>query len=440
MREYKSLWLTVDWLLILLYAVMIIVGWLNIYAAIYDTDIQQRLFDLSHHAGKQLLWIALGVGVLVPIIMLLDYQVFERLAIQGYIVVLLMLVLVLVVGVEINGARAWFDFGFMKLQPAEFAKLAVCLALARLLNDPKVQLTNFRVLLSALLIIFLPAALIVVQGDAGSALVFAVFIFVLYREGFWKWVFWLGLWLFVVFIFTLYLRDWLRWDSEEARWYFWAYLVAMAGVGVTLSLLLFFLFKRDFPIATMTLIFTLITLGSLLLTDFLTRKVLQPHQLIRIEVLFNPDKDPRGAGWHTRQSQIAISSGNISGRGYLKGTQTKLDYIPKQSTDFIFCTMAEEHGWVGSLTLVGLFAALVMRVFVIAERQKDRFVRVYAYGVGSIFFYHFMVNIGMTIGLIPVIGIPLPFFSYGGSSFWSFTLLLFILIKLDAHRMQLLGR
>jgi rod shape determining protein RodA len=278
-------------------------------------------------------------------------------------------------------------------------------------------------LCAALGIAFLPAVIILLQNETGSALVFAAFVFVLFREGMPAFLPSTGVLMILLFILALAVPQiWL-----------------LSGIGVVFALIIFFIPKKIQNII-ITATATLIIAGVVVGVDFFVNNVLQPHQQNRIKVLFNPDIDPLGTGWNVTQSKIAIGSGGLNGKGFLEGTQTKFDFVPEQSTDFIFCTIGEEHGWIGSTVVIGLFVGLLFRIIFVAERQKSRFGRVYGYGVASIIFFHFMVNIGMTIGLFPVIGIPLPFFSYGGSSLWSFTILLWILLKIDAHRGQVLNR
>lgn len=414
----------VDGWLLIIYALMVLFGWVNIYAAVYDPSAHRSIFDLSTNSGKQLVWIFSG-ALLASVVMIVNFKVFEVLSYVAYAGMLLLLIGVLVFGREIAGSKSWFDFGFMRLQPAEFAKLGVSLAVARFLSDPNLRVQQWWVMSVLFILIAIPVTLILLQGDTGSAMVFAIFILVFYREGFPAWIMGLGLGAVILFTATLFLR-------ENYLWHLVGVIGGTAGLVIGIGPK-----KLRRIIAVAVVAATAIAL--VLSVELFVTKVLKPHQQKRIEILINPDADPLGAGWQVTQSKIAIGSGGFWGKGFLEGTQTKFDFVPDQSTDFIFCTVGEEHGWIGSLVLIGLFVALLFRLLTLAERQKDRFARVYGYCVLSVFFFHFMVNIGMTIGLFPVIGIPLPFFSYGGSSLWAFTLLLFIFIKLDANRMQVLG-
>ena len=411
----------IDWWTVVLYATLVLGGWLSIYAADFDDSISGNIFSLKQNAGKQFLWI-LSSAVLIAIIFLLEHKVFETLSWVAYIGVILLLILVLVFGREIAGSRSWFELGGFRLQPSEFAKFATALGLARFLSSSP-NLKNPANLLKAMAIFFFPAALIVLQGDAGTAMVFGSLIIVLYREGMSPWFIIAPVMFVIIFLLTLLVNK---------------TVLILVIIGV--SLLGMVLFVRGIQRILIAIGVCTIFIGAIFSVDFVLNDVLKPHQQRRVQLLVNPDLDPLGVGWNVTQSKIAIGSGGIAGKGFLNGTQTKLDFVPEQSTDFIFCTIGEEQGWVGTTLVLVLFGLLLMRVLAIADRQKAGFSRVYGYGVASIIFFHMAVNISMTIGLFPVIGIPLPFLSYGGSSLWSFTILLFILIKLDAQRMQVLQR
>lgn len=412
----------IDWVLIVLYGLLVFLGWLNIFAAVYDEQQQQNIFDISLNSGKQLIWIGTSI-LLIIVIMVMDFRFYNSFAYVFYGVIMVMLLLVMLFGREVAGAKAWFEIGPFRIQPAEFAKFATALAVAKYLEVSTVKLDRFKDLAIAGALIVLPAIFILLQNDTGSAMVFAAFVIVFYREGLNPAFLIIGLAGITIFVLTLMVNQ--------------VYL--MIGVGV-LTLLIIGIGKKSIKRIVAVSGAALIIVGVILSVDYVVEDVLQPHQQNRIKALINPNADPLGYGWNVTQSKIAIGSGGLAGKGFLEGTQTKFDFVPEQSTDFIFCTIGEEHGWIGSLVLIALFIVLLLRVVFIAERQKSRFARVYGYSVASILFFHFLVNIGMTIGLAPVIGIPLPFFSYGGSSLWSFTILLFILIKLDAHRMQVLVR
>ncbi|MCZ6692923.1 MAG: rod shape-determining protein RodA [Bacteroidetes bacterium] len=420
MKRPDSILANIDWLTILVFFLMVMLGWINLYAAVFDEKSQQNMFDLSQNSGKQLLYI-ISTIFLIIIIVSVDFKFYNSFAyiIYGFIIVLL--ISVLLFGKEVAGAKSWFDLGLFQFQPSEFSKFATALVVAKYLDNPSVKLTKIKNLFVLVLLVGLPMGLILLQPDTGTALVFMGFIIVFYREGLSSLFIILGLAGVAIFIMTLLIPQ--------------VYL--FVGIVILGALIIGF-GARNIKRIAITLVAMGVIAGTIKSVDFVINDVLKPHQQNRIKVLFNPDIDPLGAGWNVTQSKIAIGSGGLAGKGFLAGTQTKFDFVPEQSTDFIFCTIGEEHGWMGSLLLISLFTILLIRVINIAERQKSRFTRVYGYSVASIIFIHFMVNIGMTIGLFPVIGIPLPFFSYGGSSLWAFTVLLFILLKLDAHRMQIL--
>jgi rod shape determining protein RodA len=410
----------IDWITVVIFLALVAVGYLNIYAAVFDPDAPTPFFSLEHNAGRQLLFLSLGT-VVVTLILFIDYKVYDSFAYIFYGLMILLLIATIFLGSDIKGSKSWIKLGIFSLQPAEFAKTATALALAKFLSSQTVNLKNFKDLWKAAAIIMVPPIIIILQKETGSALAFAIFMVVLYREGL------PGIYPALTLIFVTLLILTLLYS----KWYI---LGGMIVVG------LFFWFvimkKRDrkrqnlINLIGLYLVFAVFTMG----VDFFIQKVLQPHQRSRIESLVNPDADPLGAGWNVTQSKIAIGSGGFLGKGYLQGTQTKFDFVPEQSTDFIFCTVGEEWGFVGSLILIGLYLGLFARILHLAELQRDKFTRIYGYCVASIMFFHLLVNIGMTIGLMPVIGIPLPLVSYGGSSLWSFTILIFIFLKLDAHR------
>jgi len=412
----------VDWITVGLFALLALFGWLNVYAAVYDDEVHRSIFDFSTRSGKQLMFVG-TTAVLITLIMVMDFRFFDSFAYVIYGGVVLLLVLVLIFGQEIAGARAWFVLGPVKLQPSEFGKFATSLAVAKFLADPGVKLRDFRSQAALAFIIGLPALLVLLQGDAGSATVYVAMILVLYREGLNPTIIIMGVVLLIFLILTLIFQQ----------------LHLAIGILLFAGLIIYYGRKSRKKIL-IVLASAVLLIGEVYGIDFLMKEVFRPHQRNRIQMLVNPNVDPLGVGWNVTQSKIAIGSGGFWGKGFLNGTQTKFNFVPEQSTDFIFCTIGEEHGWVGSFLLVVLFMALFLRVIHLAERQKSRFGRAYGYCVACVLFYHFLVNIGMTIGLIPVMGIPLPFFSYGGSSLWSFTIFLFILVKLDAHRMHVLDR
>ena len=412
-----------DWPTVLLFVACVLVGWVNIFAAVYDVENQKSIFDLSLNSGKQLLWIGTAVLIIV-VLLVLDFRFYETFAYVIYLVVLVALVGILLFARDVKGAKAWFEVGSFRVQPSEFAKFATALALAKFMSQPNVGLKKLKDLVPVGLIIAVPALLILAQNDTGSFLVFTAFVIVLYREGLSSVIPVMGIGAVVILILTLIIP----------KFYLMGAFVGLAGIFIAL------LRRKSFQNVALTLGVAAVCSGLVLGVDFFIQQVLQEHQRNRVMLLVNPDLDPKGIGFHVKQSKIAIGSGGLLGKGYLEGTQTKLNYVPEQSTDFIFCTVGEEWGWLGSLFTIGLFMALFSRLLFVAERQRERFARVYGYSVVAIMFFHFAINIGMTIGLVPVIGIPLPFFSYGGSSLWSFTILLFIFLKLDAHRLQSTAR
>jgi rod shape determining protein RodA len=398
-------------------------GWFNIFASVYDPEFASNIFDLSLSSGRQLLFIA-GAVVLIAVILLLDFRIYESFAPVFYVVFILLLMGVLVFGTKINGARAWFDLGIFRFQPAEFTKLATALLLARYISTTGVKLNEFKHQLIVLAMIAFPVGLIFLQPDTGSAMVFAALIIPLYREGFPSSFLVLGLTAAGLFILTLLLPQ----------------IYIIIGLAVLAAIAIFLSEKTKGRIILIITI-AILCVGFVFTTDYLLNNVLKGYQKSRIEAIFRPELvNPKAEGWNLEQSKIAIGSGGFAGKGFLEGTQTKYGYVPEQSTDFIFSTLAEEHGWLGCFVLIALFMILLLRVLAIAERQKFKFARFYGYAVASILFFHFTINIAMTIGLFPVVGIPLPFFSYGGSSLWSFTVMLFVLLKMDMHRSQVLTR
>ena len=412
-----------DWMTVLIYLALVLIGWFSIFSAKYN-ELHPSIFDFSMEYGKQLVWIgaALFVGF---IILLIDAKFFNAFSLWIYIIVLTSLVMVLVYGKATKGATSWIEFGPVKFQPSEFAKMATALALAGYLDRLDVDLRKRKDQLVSAALILIPMALVLLQNDTGSALVFVSFIFVLYREGMpgAGWLMVIGVVAALLFIFTLV----------------WSQKVMFIILAALLALTLLFLFlnkKRDI-IITAVLVFA-IAFGMVFSVDYAFNKVLQEHQRNRVLVLLGQLDDPKGVGYNVYQSKIAIGSGGFGGKGFLQGTQTKYDFVPEQHTDFIFCTIGEEGGFLGTATVVLLYVALLVRLIVMAERQRSTFSRVYGYSIAGILFVHVAINIGMTIGLMPVIGIPLPFLSYGGSSMLAFTIMLAIFVKQDANRLNIL--
>lgn len=406
-----------DWVLLLLYVVFVLLGWFNIYAAVFNEE-APNIFDSSQRYGKQLTWMLTAAAIII-LLFLIDGKFFNRFAYPIYGAIMLSLVAVLIFGKEVGGSKSWFQIGSFGLQPAEFAKTGAALALAKFLSSVNINLEHTKTRMIALAIVFFPAVLILLQNDTGSAMVFSVFLLVLYREGMPGFLIWLGLACATLFVLTLLFG-----------------LTSMfISLGVILAVGLYLLRAKKKLLIRFSL-GILLTAGFVASVNYVYTSVLEPHQQTRINVLLGKEYDPHGSGYNTNQSKIAIGSGGLTGKGYLQGTQTKFDFVPEQSTDFIFCTVGEEWGFLGSALLVILFILFFWRIIYAAERQRSSFSRIYGYSVAAILFFHFAINICMTIGLAPVIGIPLPFFSYGGSSLWGFTILLFIFIRLDAYRME----
>ena len=409
----------IDWIVFVLYFALMLTGWLMIYSAVYDEN-HSSIFDLSQRYGKQLLWIVLAL-LLGAIVLLIDAKFFNAFSIPIYVIVLLMLVGVLVFGTTIAGSKSWFQIGGFKIQPAEFAKFATALALASYLGKLNRDMKRWQTQATAFLIIGLPALLILAQYDTGSALVFGVFILVLYREGLSGAILIIGLIATALFLITLYTDKY--------------YVVA--GLVLLFGLMLFVVKHSKANIKKLVVLLLLIS-AFVFSVDYVFENVLEPHQKIRINVLLGLETDLMGAGYNVNQSKIAIGSGGMTGKGFLQGTQTKYNFVPEQSTDFIFCTVGEEWGFVGTTVIILLYLMLFIRLIILAERQRSAFSRIYGYGITAVMFFHFAINIGMTIGLVPVIGIPLPFISYGGSSLWAFTLMFFVFLKQDANRRNIL--
>jgi rod shape determining protein RodA len=419
MRRQNSIFENIDWLLVALYLVLVLMGWLNIYAAVYNEE-HRNILDISQNYGRQMIWI--GTSLLLGLaILVVEGKFYAAFSYPIYIVIMAVLLVVLVIARDVQGARSWIEIGSFKLQPSEFAKFATNMALAKYLSTLNIRLEDLKTKITAGLIVLFPMALVLLQNDTGSALVFIAFIFVLYREGLSQNVLIFGFLAGVLFILALMVPNTVL-------------LIVIGSVG----LLAYLLMRKTRKNLVVILTITALSAGVVFSVDYAFHKILQTHQRERIEVLLGKRSDPKGAGYNVNQSLIAIGSGGLSGKGFLQGTQTKYDFVPEQSTDFIFCTVGEEWGFLGSTVVILLFLGLLYRIIFIAERQRSAYTRIYGYGVASILFFHLMINIGMTIGLAPVIGIPLPFFSYGGSSLWGFTVLLFVLIKLDSYRMYIL--
>jgi rod shape determining protein RodA len=419
MRERHGVFEHIDWWLVIIFLLLVIMGWVNIYAAVFDEN-HGSILDMHVKYGKQLGWIiaALFLGLIV---LLIDGKFFSQFAYLIYIFCIVLLIAVIFMGKEISGSKSWFQFAGIAIQPGEFAKMATALALSKFLSKIEIDVRKRNDLFAALGIILLPALLIFLEHDTGSALVFFAFIFVLYRAG-------LSEKLVIGFVLIPLLAVVSLLINK----------IIILGVLFIIAFFFYLYSKKKIRNILAIAIIYLASAGFVFSVDYAVNHILEPHQRVRVNVLIGKDIDLKGAGYNVNQSLIAIGSGGAWGKGFLKGTQTKYNFVPEQSTDFIFCTVGEEWGFAGSFVVVGLFIALLVRIIIASERQRSRFSRFYGYGVASLIFFHFMINIGMTLAVIPVIGIPLPFFSYGGSSLWAFTLLLFIFIRQDSYRYELL--
>ena len=404
-----------DWVLVLAYIFLVFSGWMSIYAAVYNEE-ANSIFDTTQEYGKQGLFLGIsliiGIGILVS-----NFKLWTNFAPLWYFLSLCLLIGVLFIGKKIGGARSWYSLGGFSLQPSELGKFATALMLGFYIALPKTDVKTWSHRLVAALIFILPAFIISLQPDVGSSLIYIGLIAVLYREGMPG--YYIGIVLALVALSVIGLIYPLKWT--------------LATVFIFSLIALAILPKKRFYFLLNGIALTLSSI-TLFTVDQVMENVLAPHQQIRIKVLLGLENDPSGAGYNTLQSLIAIGSGGWTGKGFLNGTQTKLNFVPAQSTDYIFCSIGEEWGFLGSALLLGIFALLIGRIVWLSEKQKDTFSRVYGYAIAVILFSHWIINIGMTIGLVPTIGIPLPFFSYGGSSLLGFTILLFVFIKLDAER------
>lgn len=476
----KSIFENIDWITVIIYVILVVIGVFNIYAASYDFD-NASIFSFDEFSGKQIRWIGLSF-VLGLILLLIDARMYETYAYPIYALMLILLVATIFLAKEINGSRSWLVLGPMSLQPAEFAKFATALAMAKLFSGYNFTLNsspgNY---IKALLLFLIPIALILAQNETGSALVYLSLFFVLYREGMSGLILFAALCCVTFFVIAVKFADSTILDIPTGEFVIYLLIMTiMVGmtavyckqpnlaknlflwfVGTGLIVMILSLFGVTIPgtiygisVITTACIYCIIAMlrnhikGMLVTVFFALGSIvflfsvnhvfntLQPHQKNRILVTLGIVEDLRGTGYNVNQSKIAIGSGGFIGKGYLNGTQTKLKYVPEQHTDFIFCTIGEEHGFIGSSFVLLLFLILILRVISIAERQPTAFGRVYAYCVASYLILHFVINIGMVIGLCPVIGIPLPFFSYGGSSLWGFTILIFVLLRIDAARRE----
>ena len=419
MRRGGSSTANLDWITILLYALLVLFGWLSIFSASSGDEVGS-IFNMSERYGKQLVWIGLS-AVLAIVILIIDAKFFSQFAFGFYFGMMIILIGVLLFGKTVAGSKSWFQIGSIAIQPAEFAKFATSLAIAKYLSTLNVDMRQLKTRVISIAILALPAILILLQNDTGSALVYFAFVLVFFREGMSGAIIILAVVMAILFILTLLFGE--------------IYILSGIVVLFILTLALNKKLRKQFKIA-----FALLALVSAFVfsVNYAYENVLAPHQKKRVNVLIGIEDDIHGAGYNVNQSKIAIGSGGLNGKGFRKGMLTRNNFVPEQDTDFIFCTVGEEWGFVGSSVVVLLYLMLLIRLVFLAERQRSKFSRIYGYGVASIIFFHFAINLGMTIGLAPVIGIPLPLFSYGGSSLWAFTILLFIFIKQDADRLTVL--
>ena len=459
---------SIDWKLILIYLMLVLIGWANIYSSVQSTE-STALLDFSNRSGKQFIWILASFVLAIIILFVLSPRIYEGLSLPIYLFAVFLLLAVIVLGVEVKGSRSWFEFGPIRFQPAEISKISTSLMLATVMSQLGYRISRFKDFLITALIILTPMGIIIMQSETGSALVYVGFIFMLYREGLSGWlIFMIGM-AILLFILTLTASSYvallvlagvssfcIMLYSGRGKW--WMFIGI--PVIVLLALLPRFL-PQDFALSPvhilLALIFILIPVGGYVAfrernrftqfsliaviagimlvfsTDYIFNNVLQDHQRKRIEVLLGMKEDPSGVGYNVNQSKIAIGSGGFLGKGYMNGTQTTFGFVPEQSTDFIFCTIGEEWGFVGCTAVILLYVFLIWRIIRNAERSREAFTRIYGYCVACCIFMHLFINVGMTLGLMPVIGIPLPLVSYGGSSLWAFTIMIFIFIALDRN-------
>lgn len=467
---------TIDWKLVICYIILILIGWVNIYASIHSSE-PSSIFDPSCRSGKQFIWIVTSLGLAALILFAFNPRIFESLSIPIYAFTIILLVAVIFLGVEVKGSRSWFAFGPVSFQPAELSKIATSLMLATFMSQSGYRMSNMKDFLATAAIILVPMAIIVAQSETGSALVYVGFVFMLYREGLSGWLLFMIGMAILLFILTLTVSSYASilvlafvitlcnaLYSDKVKQWMMTFLPALvilgalpfiynritgdnpdpesilakikpiyilgAAAAVALPYFAFRAFRTGSSFRWLSIASFLIGIGLIFSVDFLFHEVLQDHQRKRIEVLLGLKDDPSGVGYNVNQSMIAIGSGGFIGKGFLKGTQTTYGFVPEQSTDFIFCTIGEEWGFVGAAAVIGLFIFLIWRIISDAEQCREAFTRIYGYCVASCLFMHLFINIGMTIGIMPVIGIPLPFISYGGSSLWAFTVMLFIFIAL----------
>jgi rod shape determining protein RodA len=459
----------IDWTTVGLYLLLVIFGWMNIFASSYN-DQFRSILDIRQNYGQQLLWI-LASFLLIIMLFAIDHRLYHYFAYVIFGISILLLLSVLVFGVVVNNSRSWIRIMGFNLQPSEFVKITTALAIARYLSGYNVKMWTWRSVMIMGALIGIPVGLIAIQPDWGTALVFSCFILVMYREGMPGWILASTMFIATLFLMTLLMSNTtviiilivfaligfgiisssvmkaliagiimvffyialklsVPWSAFKPN----AYQMILGALAISSLVYILLSVFRKIKGVLLVRVFLYGFIGFTFSVDYVFHHILKPHQQTRMNILLGTETDIRNVGYNLNQSKIAIGSGGFTGKGYLKGTQTKLDFVPEQSTDFIFCTVGEEWGFVGTTIIILVYAGLLIRILVLAERQRSQFARIYGYGVASILFFHFAINIGMTIGLFPVIGIPLPFFSYGGSSMLAFTLLLFIMVRLDSVR------
>ena len=460
---------SIDWKLVIYYLLLVMIGWINIYASIQNEE-PSSIFDLGHRCGMQLIWIASGLVLAGIILFLVSPRIYEGFSLPIYLFVLCLLIAVIFLGVEINGSKSWFDFGKVKFQPAEISKISTSLLLATVMSQLGYKISRAKDFLITAAIIIIPMLVIIMESETGLSLVYVGFIFMLYREGLSGWLIFLAGMAILSFILTLTASPFVAilvivgiaslcicLYSDKLKWWFFICVPAivllafvpsiLAGfaeeglklkplhillgvIGLAIPPVIYWAYKERNTFSHLAIVSTIAGILLVFSADFIFNDVLQDHQRKRIEVLLGMKEDPAGVGYNVRQSKIAIGSGGMFGKGYLNGTQTTYGFVPEQSTDFIFCTIGEEWGFAGSAAVILLYVFLIWRIIRDAEQSREAFTRIYGYCVACCIFMHLFINIGMTIGLMPVIGIPLPLISYGGSSLWGFTALIFIFIAL----------
>ena len=468
---------TIDWRLVIYYLLLILIGWVNIYASIHSSE-PSSIFDWGCRSGKQFVWILTSFGLAILILFVLSPRVYEGLSVPIYAFVILLLIAVIFLGIEVKGSRSWFEFGPIRFQPAEISKISTSLMLATVMSQLGYRIGRMKDFVITAMIILLPMMIIVLQSETGSALVYVGFIFMLYREGLSGWlIFMIGMAILTfiltltaspftailvlagiaslcIFLYSGRLKWWLMvclpllilmafvpsvlsalsdpevpsfWDKVKPMYLLWGVLAILIPTAIITA------FREGNRFANLAILSFIAGVVLVYSTDFIFNKVLQDHQRKRIEVLLGMKEDPSGVGYNVNQAKIAIGSGGFSGKGYLNGTQTAYGFVPEQSTDFIFCTIGEEWGFLGSTAVILLYILLIWRIIKDAEKSREAFTRIYGYCVACCLFMHLFINVGMTLGIMPVIGIPLPLVSYGGSSMWGFTALIFIFIALNRN-------